>query len=115
VITYNGKSRDHSSRYSTKSSRLVSAHCMSSNGEHGWVRVGEALEEEAPGGEQVLPVATGSLLEAEQVGEPGSTKLRSSGSSRCSCSFAASFSRAEVGCSSSVIRQRIRTMSASAQ
>ena len=31
VITKSGWLRDHSSRYSTKSSRLASAHCMSSN------------------------------------------------------------------------------------
>ncbi len=38
--------------------------------EHGGVRVGEALEEEAPGREQVLTIERGRLLQAEQVREP---------------------------------------------
>ena len=39
-------------------------------GEHRRVRVREPLEEEAPGGEQVLPFVRLVLAEPEQVGEP---------------------------------------------
>ena len=45
----------------------------------------------------------------------GSTNARSSGSVMCSSSAARIFPSAEAGSSSSPIRQRIRTMSASAQ
>ena len=39
--------------------------------EHRRVGVGEALEEQPPGGEQVLAVAGRAVFEAEQAGEPG--------------------------------------------
>ena len=72
------RERDHEDRVvprpleqdSTKSSRLASAHCMSSNDEHRRIVFGEPLEEEPPGGEQVLPLARGLLLgDPEQARE----------------------------------------------
>ena len=53
-----------------KSRSEASAHCRSSNSEDDRVRVGEALEEQTPGGEQVLPVARFAVREPEQLREP---------------------------------------------
>ena len=67
-----------------KSSRDASAHCMSSNSEHRRVDVGEPLEEQAPGREQVLAGRGLVLLEPEQVGDPRLDEARSSASGMCS-------------------------------
>ena len=53
-----------------KSSRPASAHCISSNTRTRGPCVGEALEEEPPGGEQVLAVGRRPLRQPEQLGEP---------------------------------------------
>ena len=67
--TNSGWLRDHSSRYSMKSSRPASAHWRSSKTSTTGALLGEALEEEPPRGEEVLAVGRGPLREPEQVGE----------------------------------------------
>ena len=53
-----------------KSSSAVSAHCRSSKTSTTGALLGDPLEEEPPGGEEVLAVGRGPLAEAEQVREP---------------------------------------------
>ena len=116
VITYSGWFRDHSSRYSTKSRSDSSAHCMSSKASTVGYVVREPLEEQPPGGEQVLALAGVLATETEQLREARLDEppllRRRGGAPRASHR---SFASAAAGSSSSAIRQRIRTMSASAQ
>ena len=67
-----------------KSSSDASAHCMSSKTHHDRVDVGEPLEEQPPGGEEVLAlVRRRSLLEAEQMREPRLDEARARPGRRC--------------------------------
>ena len=100
-----------------KSRRLASAHCMSSKASTVGYDLRQPLEEEPPGGEQVLPLEALRLAEPEQLRQ---ARLDEAALAlvveevlleRLACSFA----RADAGSSSSAMRQRIRTMSASAQ
>jgi hypothetical protein len=82
-------------------------------GEHGRVGVGQPLEEQPPGREQILPLMRRTLSQAEQLRQP---RLHEAALLRIEqMLFACSFPSAGDTCSSSAIRQRIRTMSASAQ
>ncbi len=84
--------------------------------EDGGVRVREPLEEEPPGGEEIVALVRRLLLgDSEQAREQRLDERRSSGSSMCSVSVASSFERAMASSSSSEMRARMRTMSASAQ
>ena len=69
--TKSGRLRDHSSRYSRKSSRpgVRPLHVLEDEDRRRLLR--EALEQDAPGREEVLLVAGCALLEPEQVGEAG--------------------------------------------
>ena len=113
--TNRGWLRDHSSRYSRKSSKPSSAHCMSSKtmtvvrcsaSRSNRMRHAEKRFSWSPGAPTSSPSRWASL---------GSTQLRSSGSGTCSSIVARSFASADRGSSSSTMSQRIRTISASAQ
>ncbi len=65
-----GELRDQSSRYSTKSSRLRVSPLHVLECEHRRVALGQPLEEESPGREEVLLVASLVLGQPEQVREP---------------------------------------------
>ena len=82
---------------------------------HHGVDLRQPLEEDAPGGEQVLAVETRALLETEQVRDPRLDEASLLLVDDVLATTACSFPSAEVASSSSAIRQRIRTMSASAQ
>ena len=85
-------------------------------GEHGRVGLGQPLEEQPPGREQILPVARLVLAEAEQLREPRLDEAAARPRRECAPRAPPAASASAVGgSSSSAIRQRIRTMSASAQ
>ncbi len=77
--------------------------------------LGEPLEEDAPGGEEVLLVSGRAFLEPEQVREPRLDPGALLRVRRCSSSVERSFSRAASGSSSSAMSQRMRTISARAK
>ena len=88
VTTNSGLSRDHSSRYSTKSSSEASAHCMSSKARI----VGYASASRSKNSRQAANRSCRSCEapspSASSCASLGSTNRRSSGSSRCSSSAA---------------------------
>jgi len=83
--------------------------------EDGGLALGEPLEQDPPGREEVLLVARCPLTEPSRCASRGDTQRRSSASAMCSSMAAWSFPSATAGSSSSTIPQRIRTISASAQ
>ena len=84
--------------------------------EDGRIRIGEPLEEEPPGCEQVVALVRGLLLgDTEQAREQRLDEFPLVLSRMCSVSVASSFERAVASSSSSEMRARMRTMSASAQ
>ena len=94
-----GSPCDHSSRYSMKSSRLASAHCMSSNTRTVGYVFGEPLEEEPPGGEEVVALVRGcSSASPSRLREPrlDPTPARS-GSGMCSVERRVAASERAVG------------------
>ena len=100
-----------------KSSRPASAHWRSSNTSTVGYGLGEALEEEAPGGEQVLALARRVLAEPEQLGQPRLDEARAPrrpGDARSSVARSFAERRGSVA-RPRRCRQRMRTMSASAQ
>ena len=70
VSTKSGRLRDHSSRYSTKSSSAVVGPVEVLEDEDGGPLLGHPLEEEPPGGEEVLPVGAVALLSPSRWCEP---------------------------------------------
>ena len=89
---------------------------MSSNASTVGYVVGQPLEEEPPGGEQVLPVRGSALLEARAGARAAARRSALVGVGQVLLERRAAASpRADSASSSSAIRQRIRTMSASAQ
>ena len=96
--TKSGWLRDHSSRYSMKSSSPASAHCRSSKTSTTGPLLGEPLEEEPPGREEVLPVGGGPLgrgragARAAARARPAPPRRRRAPRSR-----RASFASAELG------------------
>ena len=98
-----------------KSSSESSAHCMSSNDMTTGYVVGQPLEEQPPGREEVVALVADALLEAEQVREPrlDEAAVRLVGERLRDDLLQLGARRA--GSSSSAMRARMRTMSASAQ
>ena len=83
--------------------------------QHGGIGVGQPLEEQPPGREEVLAVAGRALLQAEQVGEPGLDEASLFRVEQMLVQRRCELGARRGGSSSSPMRQRIRTMSASAQ
>ncbi len=99
-----------------KSSRPASAHCRSSKTSTTGALLGEALEEEPPGREEVLPVGRRPLGQPEQVGEPRLEPAALLGvGDVLARSLPGAWRAPTSGASSSRISARMRTISASAQ
>ncbi len=98
-----------------KSSRESSAHCMSSNTSAVGFASDSLSKKSLHAANRSSRSKRGPSSRPSKCATRGSMKRRSSSSSTCSTSVASSLPTADPGSSSSAIRQRIRTRSASAQ